>query len=328
MENQNTKDKMFKKFTWTLTNFSTLDSKKLYSDTFSIDGHTWRIIIFPKGNRGNSMSIYLDAGVATMPHGWEKLANFKLILINQLNHERNIIRETSHTFNSEQGVWGYTSYISLGALWNSSLGFIVNDTCIIEAHIFVNMLDHENKLVESIENLFPMEMISTSSFDEVVDFIPLLEDVCSRYPSLIDKKKKKSQRFIKWSFTALGRVLHFLNTKKVRDMDDDACNHLQTLWEELETCGFELSWLKPHVQSALGMKTCVEKVLAAKRLEENVTTLEKNVAILEMEEKTLRTKRIEAEVNLEITRRDLVKAKEDFVECDLDAELWKTMNCI
>ncbi|XP_047175866.1 MATH domain and coiled-coil domain-containing protein At3g58260-like [Vigna umbellata] len=212
--------------------------------------------------------------------------------------------------------WGFPSYISLDELWDSSRGFIVNDTCIIEAHILVRMLEHEKQVDQS-----PKEMILTPSFGEVVDFrgigkvekdfIPLLEEVCSRYPSLTSlliDSKKRSQRFTEWAFTALGRVLYFLNTNKVRDMDDDACNHLQTLWEELETCGFDLSWLKPQVQSALSMKTCVEKVLVVKRLEENVSSLEEEVAILEMEAKILRTKMIETEVNLEI-RRELLKTK-------------------
>lgn len=169
----------------------------------------------------------------------------------------------------------------------------------------------DNKIVESIERLSPKETISISS--EVVDFrgigkvekdfIPLLEEVCSLYPSLIDIKKKRSQTFIEWAFTALGKVLHFLNTKKEGDMDDDACNYLQTLWEELEICGFDLSWLKPRVDRALEMKK-----------------LEKDMTNLEMEVKTSMTKLIEAKVNLEITRR-LVKLKESFEECDLDAEI-------
>ncbi|WVY98040.1 hypothetical protein V8G54_030191 [Vigna mungo] len=168
----------------------------------------------------------------------------------------------------------------------------------------------DSKIVESIESLSSKEMISISS--EVVDFrgigkvekdfIPLLEEVCSLYPSLIDTKKKRSQRFMEWAFTALGRVLHFLNTKKEGEMDDDACNYLQTLWEELEICGFDLSWLKPRIDRALEMKK-----------------LEKDMTILEMEAKTLMTKMIEAKVNLEITR--LVKVKESFEECDLDDEL-------
>ncbi|XP_014513159.1 uncharacterized protein LOC106771673 [Vigna radiata var. radiata] len=193
-----------------------------------------------------------------------------------------------------------------------------------EKQIDVSDRNINNKLVESIENRSSMEMMSTSSFGEVVDFrsigkiekdfIPLLEDVCSRYPSLLNSEKWRSQRFIEWTLTALGRVLYFLNTKKVGDMDDDACNHLQTLWEELETFGFDLSWLRPHVQSALDMKTRVGRILEVKRLEEKVTSLEEKT-------KDMRTKMIEAEVNLEITRRELVKAKEDFENCDLDSEL-------
>ena len=49
----------------------------------------------------------------------------------------------------------------------------------------------------------------------------------------------------------------------------------------------------------LCMKTNVKKVVQVKTLEENVTTLE-------MKTKGLKTKLIEAEVDLEITRRDLI----------------------
>ncbi|XP_014490504.1 uncharacterized protein LOC106753226 [Vigna radiata var. radiata] len=111
-------------------------------------------------------------------------------------------------------------------------------------------------------------------------------------------------------------------------MDNDNCNNLQTLWEELETFGFDLTWLKPHVQYALSMKTRVEKVLEVKRLEEYVTTLKENVSTLEenvtsLKEKTkaLKIEMIEAKVNLEIATRDLVKTKDGFEDCDMDAEL-------
>ncbi|KAG2403510.1 uncharacterized protein HKW66_Vig0187970 [Vigna angularis] len=107
-------------------------------------------------------------------------------------------------------------------------------------------------------------MISISSLGEVMDFrgigkvekdfIPLLEEVCSRYPSLVDIRKKRSQIFTQWSFTALGRVFHFLNTKRVRDMQS-------------------FPNFKPHVDRVLEMKR-----------------LEKNVTILDMEVKTFLTK--------------------------------------
>ncbi|CAJ1967351.1 unnamed protein product [Sphenostylis stenocarpa] len=265
-----------------------------------------RIYLFPKGNEVDDLLIYFDVSA--------DLASFS--------------DETCHIFKAKYEVCGFKLSLHFGELDDSSRGFIVNDTFIIEVHILVHKSEHvdqsasniDNKVVECIDN---KAMISTS-FGELVDFmgigkvekdfVPLLEEVCSRYPSLIDSKQKKSQRFTEWAFTALGRVLHFLKTKMVRDMDNDAYNHLKILWEELETCKFDLTWLEPHVQSALGMKSCVERAVEVKRLEENMATLETETEIL-------RTKFIEAEVNLELTRRDLVKAKEGFDVCDLDAEL-------
>ncbi|XP_014511350.1 uncharacterized protein LOC106770043 [Vigna radiata var. radiata] len=332
MENQNTKDKVFQKFTWILQNpLFNFPNRVAYSRKFTVDGHTWEIRIATN----SPLKLIILVGLGR-PFRCEKIANLKFIVINQLNHRRNVMKEIIDTF---------TSICSpLVEIYAPGDGFIVNDSCIIEVHISVHKSEHEkqvdesvrnidNKLVQSTDNLSTKKMISNSPGETVDfrglgkvdnDYIPFLEEVCSRYPSLIDSKK----RYIEWSFTTLGRVLHFLNTKKVREMDDDACNHLQTLWEELEKCEFDLSWLKPQVQSALGMKTCVEKVLAVKSLEENVITLEKDVTILKenisnlkTEAKTLKTKMFEAEVKLEITRRELVKAKEGFEECDLEAEL-------
>ena len=74
--------------------------------------------------------------------------------------------------------------------------------------------------------------VSPNPIGELVDFrglgqiekvfVPLLEEVCTKYPSLIECQQKRSRRFIEWAFTALGRVLHFLKNKKVKDMNDEA----------------------------------------------------------------------------------------------------------
>ena len=77
-------------------------------------------------------------------------------------------------------------------------------------------------------------------------FVPLLE-VCSQHPSLIECQQKRSVRFTEWAFTALGRVLHFLKTKRVKDMNEDSSKHLEMIWEELETCRFDLTCLEPYI---------------------------------------------------------------------------------
>ncbi|KAJ1414055.1 Ubiquitin carboxyl-terminal hydrolase, C-terminal [Sesbania bispinosa] len=113
------------------------------------------------------------------------------------------------------------------------------------------------------------EEVPTKLLGELVDFrglanidkayLPLLEEVCTWHPTLIECQEKRSGVFKQWAFTALGQVLHFLKTTKAEDITEDACQHLQVLWEELESSRFDLTWLEPHVQYALGMKSYCEK---------------------------------------------------------------------
>lgn len=143
-------------------------------------------------------------------------------------------------------------------------------------------------------------------------FVPLLEEVCTWYPSLIESQDKKSQMFTECAFTALGRVLHFLHTMKVKDMTEDACAQLRLFWEELETFKFGLAWLEPQVQSAFEKKKFVERARRVKRLKEDVECLENE---------TKRRKAMVTVIDLQLAKRDLAKAEEGFNELELDSKL-------
>jgi hypothetical protein len=95
-------------------------------------------------------------------------------------------------------------------------------------------------------------------------------------------------------------------------MNDLAYKDLQNFWEELEAFNFDLTWLEPHVQSALGMKSYLEKVKKVEKQKDNE-------AALELEIMRLKAKLVTLEVNLYAVR-DLLKT-EDFEERDLDVEL-------
>ncbi|KAJ1423324.1 TRAF-like [Sesbania bispinosa] len=87
METQHTQGMTFEKFTWVIRNFSKLGPKKLYSETFFLGGHPWRIILHPKGNflEPNCLSIFLEAGdLANLPENWSRFTKYKLALVNQL----------------------------------------------------------------------------------------------------------------------------------------------------------------------------------------------------------------------------------------------------
>ncbi|KAG8387302.1 hypothetical protein BUALT_Bualt02G0007200 [Buddleja alternifolia] len=143
-ESQPVEDNRTAKYTWRIENFSKSSVKRLYSDIFELGDHKWRILIFPKGNNADFLSMYLDvADSANLPYGWSRYAHFSLTVVNQVHTKYSVRKETQHQFNARENDWGFTSFMSLGELYDPSRGFLVNDTCVIEAEVAVyRAMDH------------------------------------------------------------------------------------------------------------------------------------------------------------------------------------------
>ncbi|XP_039139538.1 ubiquitin carboxyl-terminal hydrolase 13-like isoform X1 [Dioscorea cayenensis subsp. rotundata] len=138
VENQQVEDPSTSRFTWTIENFSRLNVKKHYSDIFVVGGFKWRVLIFPKGNNVDHLSMYLDvADSASLPYGWSRYAQFSLAVINQVHHKFSIRKETQHQFNARESDWGFTSFMPLSELYDPTRGYLVNDTCVVEAEVAV-----------------------------------------------------------------------------------------------------------------------------------------------------------------------------------------------
>lgn len=124
MESQAVDEPQASRFTWTIDNFSRLTTKKLYSDVFVVGGYKWylnefrpfffikidyvctmcawlcwsswfifrrRVLIFPKGNNVDHLSMYLDvADSSTLPYGWSRYAQFSLAVVNQIHSKYTI----------------------------------------------------------------------------------------------------------------------------------------------------------------------------------------------------------------------------------------------
>ncbi|XP_019427988.1 PREDICTED: ubiquitin carboxyl-terminal hydrolase 13-like isoform X3 [Lupinus angustifolius] len=125
------------RFTWTIENFSRL-TRKVYSDDFCVGGYKWRILIFPKGNNVDHLSMYLDvADSTTLPYGWSRYAQFSLTVVNQIQSKYSVRKETQHQFIARESDWGFTNFMPVADLSDSTRGYVVNDTCIVEADIAV-----------------------------------------------------------------------------------------------------------------------------------------------------------------------------------------------
>ncbi|XP_026398323.1 ubiquitin carboxyl-terminal hydrolase 12-like [Papaver somniferum] len=123
------------KYTWKIENFSTLNTKKHYSDVFTIGTYQWHVVIFPKGNNGNHISMFLSvAGIDSLPYGWSRCAEFSLAIVDQINNNSIVIKGTQQ-FTAQQSDWGYPKFMPLSELNDPGKGYLVDDTCIVEAEV-------------------------------------------------------------------------------------------------------------------------------------------------------------------------------------------------
>ncbi|WJX79646.1 hypothetical protein P8452_62750 [Trifolium repens] len=308
MELQESITEIFEKFTWKIDNFSRLNAEKIYSEPFVIGGYPWRIVLYPTGNKNkdglNHLSIYLEAmQTANMSEGWNRDAKFMLLLFNQLDSNLTIISEESNNdFNAKADTWGLASFMSLTEFREK--GFLEKDACIVGTEVFVCKSTLEKRVSQTVNlttsfgsqaGQMKVEVPSLKperrgpSFETL---LPVSSPVCIEHTTENDAELVSA---------ALGRVIYFLKTRKVKDMNEQACKDLQVLWDQLEKFQFDLTWLEPHVKYALGVKSYLEKAVEAENLKENMIVLE-----LEMER--LKVKSFAAEVNLD-AEKDLLKAK-------------------
>ncbi|VVB06134.1 unnamed protein product [Arabis nemorensis] len=145
------------KFTWVIKNFSSLQSKKIYSDEFLIGGCTWRLKAFPKGNNcASHLSLYLVVANAEYLHfGWRRHAKIFLTVVNQFSEELSQVKELEHWFDQKESDWGYKRMIEIGKLKSKNGGFLVNGEVKIVVEIDVLSVIGELDVPEETQEATP-----------------------------------------------------------------------------------------------------------------------------------------------------------------------------
>jgi len=107
-----------------------------------------RVLLFPRGNNCEYVSLYLDvANADELPYGWKHTAQFFLSVVNQLDEKSSARKETSHTFNARESDWGFTQFMPLGEVHKPGSGFLLDDVMVI--HCEVEALKEDNYLWDS-----------------------------------------------------------------------------------------------------------------------------------------------------------------------------------
>ncbi|OIW21507.1 hypothetical protein TanjilG_05177 [Lupinus angustifolius] len=289
---------------------------------------------------------------------WDRTTHFKLTLINQVDGNKSVVKESQQIFNGRYRSCGWP-FLNLNDFLDSQQGYLVNDTCIIEAYICVSHvalntnIQNENlkNIVatngstsgkQEIESSDESERHSSTTCEssqrgnnvqgsdftlrDILDFeklreeektyVPLLVKVCTLHPSLIRSQNKKPDLSKVWAFISLGKVLLFLNTTKARDMNEDACNQLRILWDDLNklSSGFDLTWLEPHIHNALGVKVQLEGSSKMK-------TLQNSVVAMDIKKERLIKELTATEAEFKVASKKLIEARKGFTEMDFNVAL-------
>eukprot|EP00257_Ricinus_communis_P025702 XP_025013116.1 protein RESTRICTED TEV MOVEMENT 3 isoform X2 [Ricinus communis] len=124
---------------------SALAMEKYESGSFEAGGYKWKLVLYPKGNKSKNVMEHLSLYIAmadssNLQLGWEVHVVFRLFLLDQIRDNYLILPDSSgkecrfHGFRLE---WGFDQLIPLATLKDTKNGYLVEDTCVFGAEVFV-----------------------------------------------------------------------------------------------------------------------------------------------------------------------------------------------
>jgi ankyrin repeat protein len=146
-------------YVWRIPNFSKIRERKVYSDVFSIVGQKWKLVVYPRGSKGDdNLSCYLEiVDYESLPDGWCTLADFSFSVINQLDGTKKIVREVNgHRFYKNHTDLGFPQLIKKNVLRDKKSGYLVNDTLVVE--FLIEVLDNTTYAPDDMSGVHTWKM--------------------------------------------------------------------------------------------------------------------------------------------------------------------------
>ncbi|KAK9934109.1 hypothetical protein M0R45_021265 [Rubus argutus] len=125
---------------WKVDNFSKLNAGNYESEPFNAGNQKWKMMLYPKGNDsgvGTHLSLYLAlSDLKPTPPVSKIFAEFSLRIIDQ-KHADHETWTSKYCFTTKCSSWGWPKFISLSTFSMAGKGFLMKDTCILEAEVTV-----------------------------------------------------------------------------------------------------------------------------------------------------------------------------------------------
>ncbi|XP_062111027.1 MATH domain and coiled-coil domain-containing protein At3g44800 [Humulus lupulus] len=113
------------------------------SRSFEAGGYKWNLVIHPSGNKNRNVKEHLSVYLAMSDEnshktGWEVYAVFRLFVLDQSKDNYMIVQDgKERRFHGMKLEWGFDQFIPLKTLHDAGNGFLVDDTCVFGAEVFV-----------------------------------------------------------------------------------------------------------------------------------------------------------------------------------------------
>ncbi|KAK9146445.1 hypothetical protein Sjap_006348 [Stephania japonica] len=127
-------------YTWKIEEFSQLKKANFTSEPFTVGNYKWHVLLYPKGkeNGNNHIALFLAlSDSSTLAPEVKVYAKFKLRIRNQVDTRSTIVGEANHWFSQSKGHWGWSKMITLDTFNDKTKGFLIKDTCNVEADVTV-----------------------------------------------------------------------------------------------------------------------------------------------------------------------------------------------
>ncbi|ESR32503.1 hypothetical protein CICLE_v10005327mg [Citrus x clementina] len=119
--------------------------EKYETGDFEAGGYKWKLVLYPAGNKSKNVkehiSVYLAmANTSSLQLGWEVYAVFRLFLLDQNKDNFLILQDAmgaERRFHRLKCEWGFDEFIPIKAFNDASNGFLLEDTCVFGAEVFV-----------------------------------------------------------------------------------------------------------------------------------------------------------------------------------------------
>ncbi|GLU05158.1 hypothetical protein SLE2022_222720 [Rubroshorea leprosula] len=115
------------------------------SGDFEAGSYKWKLILYPGGNKSRNVKDYISLYLAiadtdSVNGNSEVRASFKLFLLDQSKDNYLVVNDATvkeRRFHGLRNQWGFDQFLPLRTFNDVSNGYLVDDTCVLGAEVFV-----------------------------------------------------------------------------------------------------------------------------------------------------------------------------------------------